>query len=232
MKTRVERVLTLLLLCFFSAGCQTAPPPNSLATHKSAQWEREIGAFESKDRTNPPPKDCIVFVGSSSVRLWKSLAADFPGFPVVNRGFGGSQLADSVNMAERIIIPYHPCQVVIYAGGNDINAGKSPDIVYGDFVALARKLRAAMPHVDIAYIASAPNPARWAQVEKVKRLNTLVAAYCRHHDIEFINVFPLMLGPDGLPKPDIYVSDRLHMNAKGYEIWKEAVGPYLKKAGG
>jgi lysophospholipase L1-like esterase len=231
MKIRAQRVLTLLLLCFISAGCQTAPP-NSLATHKSAQWEREIAAFESKDRTSPPPQDCIVFVGSSSIRLWKSLAADFPGFPVVNRGFGGSQLADSVNFAERIITPYHPRQVVIYAGGNDINAGKSPDVVYGDFVALVKKLRAAMPHVEIAYISSAPNPARWAQVEKVKRLNTLVAEYCRHRDIEFINVFPLMLGPDGLPKPDIYVSDRLHMNAKGYEIWKEAVGPYLKKAKG
>ena len=231
MKIRSEHVLTLVLSCFLSAGCQTAPP-NSLAAHESVQWEPEITAFELKDRTNPPPQDCIVFVGSSSIRLWKSLAADFPGYPVVNRGFGGSQLADSVNMAERIIIPYHPRQVVIYAGGNDINAGKSPDIVYGDFVALAKKLREAMPHVDIAYISSAPNPARWAQVEKVKRLNKLVAAYCRHHDIEFINVFPLMLGPDGLPKPDIYVSDRLHMNAKGYEIWKEAVGPYLKKAGG
>ena len=230
MKPRAERLVPLLLLALFCAGCHTVPP-NSLATHKSARWEREIAAFEASDQTNPPPKDCIVFVGSSSIRKWTSLAADFPGSPVIDRGFGGSQLADSVNFAERIVLPYHPRQVVIYAGGNDINAGKSPEVVYGDLVALVQKIRARLPYVAIAYISSAPNPARWAQVENVKRLNSLAAAYCRHHRVAFINVFPLMLGPDGLPKPDIYVADRLHMNSRGYAIWKDAVGPYLKLTG-
>jgi lysophospholipase L1-like esterase len=159
--------------------------------------------------------------------LWKTLAADFPGKPVVNHGFGGSQLADSVHYAERVIVAARPAQVVIYAGGNDINAGKDPDLVYGDFVALVTKIRAALPRARIAYISSAPNPARWAQAEKVKRLNSLVADYCAKHDIAFINVFPLMLGPDGQPKPDIFVADRLHMNEKGYAIWREAVAPYL-----
>jgi lysophospholipase L1-like esterase len=159
--------------------------------------------------------------------MWKTLAEDFPNRPVVNRGFGGSQLADSVNFAERIVIPYHPRQVVIYAGGNDINAGKAPDLVFGDFVALVSKIHAALPQTQIAYISSAPNPARWAQVEKVKRLNALAGDYCRRHHMAFINVFPLMLGPDGNPKPDIYVADRLHINLKGYAIWKEAIGPCL-----
>jgi lysophospholipase L1-like esterase len=226
MKPRAERLLPFLLLALFCAGCHTVPP-NSLATHNSARWEREIAAFEASDQTNPPPKDCIVFVGSSSIRKWTSLAADFPGSPVVNRGFGGSQLADAVNFADRIVLRYQPRQVVIYAGVNDINAGKSPEVVYGDFVALVQKLRARLPHVALASISGATNPARWAEVGKVKRLNSLVAAYCRHHDIAFINVFPLMLASDGLPKPDIYVADRLHMNSKGYAIWKEAVGPYL-----
>ncbi len=215
--------LVLLLL----AGCKTAPP-NSLATHDSARWEKDIAAFEARDKTNPPPKGGIVFVGSSSIRLWTTLAADFPGFPVVNRGFGGSQLADSVDLAERIIIPYEPRQVVIYAGGNDINAGKPPELVYGDFVALVNKIHSRLPHARIAFIASAPNPRRWSQVEKVQRLNDLAEAYCRRHGLEFINVFPLMLGPDGQPKPDIFLADRLHMNAKGYAIWKEAVAPCLK----
>jgi lysophospholipase L1-like esterase len=218
----------LFLLCALAAGCQTVPPPNSVATHKSAQWEKEIRAFEARDKTNLPPDGCIVFVGSSSIRKWTNLTVHFPDFPVVNRGFGGSQLADSVNFADRIITRYHPRQVVIYAGGNDINAGKDPEIVYGDFVALVTKIRAKLPHVRIAYISSAPNPARWAQVEKVKRLNGLAEAYCRQHGLEFINVFPLMLGQDGKPLPDIYVSDRLHMNPKGYEIWRKAVGPHLK----
>jgi lysophospholipase L1-like esterase len=220
-------ILFILLSALAGSACRGAIT-NSLATHKSARWEKAIAAFEASDRTNPPPKGCIVFVGSSSIKRWTSLAADFPGLPVINRGFGGSQLADSVNFADRIITPYHPREVVIYAGGNDINAGKDPEVVFGDFVALVNKIQAGAPKARICFISSAPNPARWAQVDKVKRLNQLAEAYCRQHELDFINVFPLMLGPDGKPKPDIYVSDRLHMNAKGYAIWISAVLPYLK----
>ena len=218
---------SLLLALLVLTGCASAPP-NSLATHSSAKWEKEIAAFEAADRTNPPPAGGIVFVGSSSIKRWTNLVADFPGYPVVNRGFGGSQLADSVNFAERVITRYQPRQVVIYAGGNDIDAGKDPERVYGDFVALATKLRARLPKAGIAYIASAPNPKRWSQVEKVKRLNFLVERYCDRQGLTFINVFPLMLGPDGQPKPDIFVADRLHMNAKGYAIWRGAVAPWLR----
>ncbi|PWU10035.1 MAG: hypothetical protein C5B50_26220 [Verrucomicrobia bacterium] len=217
----------LALLGLLSTGCQTIPP-NSLATHNSAKWEKEISALEARDKTNPPPKNCIVFLGSSSIRMWSGLPAAFPGLPVVNRGFGGSQLADSVNFADRIVIRYQPRQVVIYAGGNDINAGKSPEVVYGDFVALVTHIHEKLPNARIAFISSAPNPSRWAQVEKVKHLNELAEAYCRQHGFDFINVFPLMLGPDGLPKPDIFLPDRLHMNAKGYAIWQAAVRPYLR----
>ena len=225
---RFFTVLWLLSACgLLSTGCQTAPP-NSLATHDSTKWEKEIAAYEASDKTNPPPKGCIVFVGSSSIRHWTNLVTDFPSLPVVNRGFGGSQLADSANFAGRIIIPYQPRQVVIYAGGNDINAGKEPEVVYGDFVALVTKTREHLPRLRIVYVSSAPNPSRWALVEKVKRLNSLIEAYCRRHGLIFINVFPLMLGPDGQPKPDIFVADRLHMNPKGYAIWKQAIRPYLE----
>lgn len=209
------------------AGCETLPP-NTLATHNSSRWQKEIAAFQAMDATNRPPANCIVFVGSSSIRLWKSLAQDFPGLPVVNRGFGGSQIADSVKYAEEIITSYKPRQVVIYAGGNDIKAGKEPEPVFGDFVALVKKIRATAPHARIAYISSAPNPARWDQVEKVKQLNSMIKAYCRSHGCTFVDVFPLMLGADGLPKPDIYVADRLHMNTNGYAIWRAALGPHLK----
>jgi lysophospholipase L1-like esterase len=226
-RTAFAGVLCLSLVALAGIGCHSLPP-NSLATHNSASWEKEISAFDASDKTNMPPKHCIIFVGSSSIRMWRSLVADFPGLPVVNRGFGGSQLADSVNYADRLVARYQPREVVIYAGGNDINAGKAPELVYGDFVALATRLHARLPHAQLAYISSAPNPARWAQVEKVKKLNALVETYCLQHKMAFINVFPLMLGPDGLPKPDIYIADRLHMNPKGYAIWKEAVAPYLK----
>jgi lysophospholipase L1-like esterase len=220
-------LLSVLLSLVVGTGCRTTIP-NSLATHSSRNWEKEIAAFEASDRTNPPPRGCIVFVGSSSIRRWTTLASDFPGLPVINRGFGGSQLADSVNFAERIITGYHPREVVIYAGGNDINAGKAPDVVYGDFVALVARIHAGSPKAHICCISIAPTPKRWQQVEKVRRLNKLLSAYCQRHGLDFIDVFPLMLGPDDKPKPDIFVEDRLHLNAKGYAIWKSAVLPHLK----
>jgi lysophospholipase L1-like esterase len=229
--SRFSRLLLLsslvLLAAYCFTGCQSLPP-NSLGTHDSSSWTQEIAAFDASDRTNPPPEHPIVFVGSSSIRMWYTLASDFPGLPVVNRGFGGSQLADSVNFAHQLITRYHPRQVVIYAGGNDIHAGKPPELVYGDFVALVQRIRKQLPSTRIAYISSAPNPSRWAEVEKVKTLNALVADYCRSHKVDFINVFPLMLGPDGKPKPDIYLPDKLHMNERGYALWKGAVGPYLR----
>jgi lysophospholipase L1-like esterase len=221
----------LLQLTFALLVCARAfsgLPPNTLAKHNSSKWEHDIATFEASDRTNPPPKDCIVFVGSSSIRFWSSLKSDFPEFPVINRGFGGSELPDAVNFANRIIIPYHPREVVIYSGANDIANGKQPELVFGDFVALVDKIQKSLPATRIAFIASAPNPKRWALVENVKKLNQLTRDYCEQHGLRFIDVFPLMLGPDGLPKPDIFRDDRLHMNAKGYAIWKEAVRPYLK----
>jgi lysophospholipase L1-like esterase len=228
MPRHAPRLLFLLLLITEATFAAEQLPPNSVAQQDSKKWEPEIAAFEASDRTNAPPKNCIVFVGSSSIRFWSSLKKDFPELPVVNRGFGGSELADSVNLADRIIVPYHPRQVVIYAGANDLAGGKSPDLVYGDFVAFVAKIRQELPEARIAFIACAPNPKRWGIVDKVKEFNGLVQNYCRGHQLTFIDVFPLMLGPDGLPKPDIFRDDRLHMNAKGYAIWRQAIAPELK----
>ncbi len=218
------------IFALFLAACSTPQPapPNSLTTHNSSRWEKDIAAYEQADRTNPPPANGIVFVGSSSIRMWKTLATDFPGLPVINRGFGGSQLADAVNFADRIILPYQPRQVVIYSGGNDINAGKHPEVVYGDFVVLAERIRAALPRTQITYIAIAPNPKRWAQMEQVREANRLIEAYCKCQRMGFIDTHPLMLGSDGNPLPYIYLADQLHMNGHGYAIWAKAVRPYLK----
>jgi lysophospholipase L1-like esterase len=199
-----------------------------LAADDFAKWEKEIAAFEQQDRESPPPKNAIVFVGSSSIRLWSTLAEDFPHHRVLNRGFGGSEIADSVHFADRIVIPYAPRMVVLYAGGNDINNGKTPGQIFEDFKAFAGVVRAKLPDVEIAYISSAPNPARWAQVEKVKALNAMIAEFAgAQARMKFINVFPLMLGDDGLPKPGIYREDRLHMNPEGYKIWTGLIGPLL-----
>ena len=202
-------------------------PPKSLAQPDSSKWQGAIAAFEASDTTNPPPRGGIVFSGSSYIRRWTNLAEAFPGMHPVNRGFGGCELADVCAYADRIIIPYAPREVVIYAGGNDINAGLPPPSVFGDFVALMTKLHHALPQAKLVFISCPPSPKRWAQTEIIKTVNALIAGYCQHHDITFVNTFPLMLGADGLPRPEIYVADQLHMNAKGYAIWREAVAPHL-----
>lgn len=202
--------------------------PLAAAWAQTNRFEAEILAFEASDRTNPPPKRGVVFVGSSSIRLWKTLAADFPKHRVINRGFGGSEISDSIHYAKRVVIPYQPRMVVMYAGGNDIHNGKTPERVFADLTNFVATVRAALPRTRLAYISIAPNPARWTEVEKVRAANALISNYIRHQgNMEFINVFSHMLGADGQPRPEIYSEDRLHMNEKGYALWKEIVKRYL-----
>lgn len=202
----------------------------TLAQTKTNSFEKEILAFEARDKTNPPPKGAVLFIGSSSIRLWKTLTQDFPQYHVLNRGFGGSQVSDSIHFTDRIVLPYEPSVIVLYAGGNDINAKKSPETVAADFKTFVAGVRAKLPKVKIAYIAIAGNPARWSQVDKVREANRLIRDYTATQDgLSFIDVFPHMMGDDGTPKPDIFVADRLHMNEKGYVIWKGVVGGHLAK---
>ena len=157
------------------------------------------------------------------------MANDVPDKPVYNRGFGGSFLIDSVYFADRIIIPYHPRMIVLYAGTNDIAAGKKPQQVLEDFKLFVSTVRAKLPETRLAYISNATNPARWSQVEQVKETNQLIADYMKTvSNSVFIDVFPQMLLPDGQPNPEIYSADRLHMNEKGYALWTGIVAPYLQ----
>jgi lysophospholipase L1-like esterase len=220
-----------LLTCLLAAGCAQPVPqaPRELVA-TNLPFAAEINAFADADHFSPPPKDAILFVGSSSIRLWKTLAQDFPQHQVINRGFGGSQMRDLVNYADRIVIPYQPKHIVVYAGGNDLNAGKSAQEVLADFQAFVRKVRKTLPGVKISYISIAPNPARWSQEGRVRQANNLIRAYAGYDGrIGFIDVFPRMLGRNGLPRPDIYAADRLHMNERGYELWKRIVGEHLDK---
>jgi lysophospholipase L1-like esterase len=215
----------------FLAGILLLNAIGAWAQTQTNRFDTDIAVFEARDRTNPPPQNAILFIGSSSIRMWKTLAQDFPEHKVINRGFGGSEIADSVHFADRIVIPFRPAMVVMYAGGNDINAGKSPERVAADFKAFVEKVRAKLPDVPIAYISIAPNPARWAQVDRVRRANELIREFTKTgRQLKFIDVFPHMLGDDGQPRPEIYLDDRLHMNEKGYAIWKRIVGPELDKA--
>ena len=217
---RIPLHLLALLLAAASALAQT----------KTNSFEKEILAFEASDKTTPPPKHAALFTGSSSIRLWKTLAKDFPQYHVINRGFGGSQISDCIYFADRIVLPYEPDLIVFYAGGNDIAAKKSPETVFNDFKEFVAKVRVKLPKTQIAYISIAGNPSRWAQVEQVRAANKMVRDFtATQPGLSFIDVFPHMMGADGTPQPDIFVSDKLHMNEKGYAIWKGVVGEHLKK---
>lgn len=213
------------------AALSLALPPFCIADEASAgfaKWEKTIQEFEQHDRETPPPKHAIVFIGSSSIRKWTTLAEDFPHHRVLNRGFGGSEMKDSAHFADRIVLPYEPRMIVVYAGGNDINAHKSPEQVFDAFKAFVATVRAKQPDTPIAYISIAGNPKRWAQVEEVKKANLLIERYAKEQPhLVFIDVFHPMLGADGLPQPGIFSPDRLHMNAEGYKLWTKIVGAHL-----
>jgi lysophospholipase L1-like esterase len=199
------------------------------AQEKADKWEKDIAAFEAKDKTSPPPLNEIVFVGSSTIRMWKTAEA-FPDLRVLNRGFGGSEIADSVKYADRIILPYKPRIVVVFAGGNDINAGKTPEQVADDFKALAAKVHAALPKTKIYFLSLFPNVRRRAQDEKCVRVNDLIQAFIRTDErLGYVDTAARMRAADGGPRPELLRDDGLHMNDDGYKIWNEMVGAVLRK---
>jgi lysophospholipase L1-like esterase len=194
---------------------------------KPDKWEATIKKFEEADTKTPPAPGGIVFVGSSSIVKWK-LSESYPDLPVINRGFGGSQLADSVRYAERIVTPYRPRVVVLYAGDNDIAAGKSPETVRDDYHNFAAVVRAKLPCAKIVYVSIKPSPSRWKLADKAREANRLIREAQRCDECqEFLDVWPAMLGDDGQPRPELFVADKLHLSPQGYEIWTKLLRPYL-----
>ncbi len=197
---------------------------------KPLAYEADIVAFEKADAANPPVKGGVVFIGSSSIRRWKNLQQDFPNINAINRGFGGSQIEDSVNFAQRIVTPYEPKMVVFYAGSNDVAKGKSPEKALADYQAFVAQVREKLPNVPIAFIAISPAPKRASVLESVKKTNALIEQFSNLvPNLKFVDIFPLMLDAKGQMRPELYVSDRLHMSPAGYEIWIKALTPILPK---
>jgi lysophospholipase L1-like esterase len=192
-----------------------------------AQWNSTIAAFEAADRAHAPAPESILFIGSSSIEHWKSLAADFPEVKVINRGFGGSVISDSTFFADRIVAPYHARAIVMYAGDNDLQEGNSPEQVRDDFAAFVRKARAVDPGVPIAFVAIKPSVARAVLLPQIRQANALVRAYAAtQKDVTYLDVFTPML-KDGAPQPDLFGEDGLHMNRKGYLLWIGIIKPWV-----
>ncbi len=193
-------------------------------------WERTIARFEKQDRIKPPPQNAIVFTGSSSFTLWTTLAQDMAPLPVINRGFGGSKIDDVVRYAERIVLPYHPRIVVLFAGTNDIS-GRQPKTaqeVFRGYKEFIYKVQAALPETSIYYVSITPTPSRWNLWPIADRANQLIKA-CAESDprLHFIDLPPAILGPDGRPDRSLYRMDRLHPNLKGYAVWTSVIKPIL-----
>ncbi len=200
------------------------------ADHDSSRWEKYIARFEAADKKQMPQPDGVLFIGSSSIRMWKTLEQDFPGLPVINRGFGGSQIADSNHFAGRIVHPYKPRQIVLYAGDNDVAGGKSPETVLADFQQFLKTVRAKLPKVRVSFIAIKPSLSRWKLSGKMAMANSLVRDACgKDKRLDYIDIWQPMLDDNGKPRPDLFLGDGLHLNAKGYALWTSIVKPHLAK---
>ena len=200
----------------------------AVATVQEPPFEGEIKAFERADAAKMPPPGAILFTGSSSIRLWSTLAQDFPNHVVLNRGFGGSEVGDSVRLADRTVLPYKPKAVVFFAGTNDLANGKTPEKVAADYRAFVEKVRATMPDLPIAYIAITPAPSRWNNIANVRLANAYVKAYSESvPGLRFIDTYPRMVNAIGGPRVELFGPDNLHMNPTGYALWREIVGPVV-----
>ena len=192
------------------------------------RWEAAMLAFEESDRANPPPKGGVVFLGSSSFRRW-DLEKAFPGRGVINRGFGGSQMADALRHLDRIVLPLEPRTLLLYEGDNDIGRGKSPDTVETEFRKLVKRVRERLPETHIVFVAIKPSLRRWHLIEKVREANSRIRAVAEADAlVTFVDVGTPLLGPDGKPRPELFVEDQLHLNDAGYAIWAELLAPYVE----
>ena len=229
-RTVVTVVVVLAALAAPGAQAQESAAP-SPAAYAAAQkrWHDAFAAFDKADRENPPASDGVVFVGSSTIRLWTRLGDDFRAQPVVvNRGFGGSTMADCSLLAQELVVRYRPRQVVVYAGDNDLAEGRTPFQVLESFAHFANTVRAALPNTRISFISVKPSPSRAALLPKIQETNHIVGAYLRTQaNTDYIDIFTPMLGADGRPRTELFRADMLHMNESGYRIWQAAIAPYL-----
>lgn len=198
------------------------------ARAQSDPWEADIQAFETADEAGPPLIESVLFVGSSSIRMWTTLEEDFAGVPIINRGFGGSEITDIIRFADRIVFPYQPRTIFFYAGDNDIANGKSAADVAADFQRFVDLVHESLPFTPIAFISIKPSQARWEVLGEMRKANALIREYAASTDlVEYVDVFTRMLDAAGRPRAELFAEDGLHLNENGYRLWREVSAPFL-----
>ena len=211
----------IIFLCFLL-------PALSVVAQDAGQWQAEMDAFKKADSVHVFSPGGIVFTGSSSIRMWKTLAEDFPNKRVLNRGFGGSTIADALKHFDQVAGKYKPSKIVLYAGDNDVSNGKSVEDVFTDFKQFVHKIKQTLPGTELYYLSIKPSISRWHLWEKMDRVNQLVKAYAaKNKGVTFVDVSTPML-EGGKPNASLFLDDGLHMNEKGYRIWTGVLRPQLK----
>lgn len=204
----------------------------SAAIAQNQPFINEINYFKKLDSITPPPGRPILFIGSSSFTNWKDVQQYFPGYPILNRAFGGSSLPHQLLYAEEVIFKYNPKQVVIYCGENDLTGGPhiTADSIVARFKRLHSLIRQRLPKTSILYVSMKPSPSREQYLPVMKDANAQIKKYiCKKKRTAYADVFSQMLNSDGSIKSEIFLADRLHMNKEGYKIWQPVLKPYLKK---
>ena len=224
---RVGRALVLLFPCLLVAACvvgQADPDP--------LRFETEIRQFQEWDSRNSFPEDAILFVGSSSIRLWQT-ARTFAGLPVVNRGFGGAHISDIYHFINETTLKYRPGVIVFYAGDKDIWDGKQPEHVADDFGDFLRSVWGSRKDTRILFISIKPSRGRWSAWGRMREANSIVSRMADSDErLTFVDIAAVTLGEDGLPDSTLFVGDQLHLNEVGYARWESAVGPALTSMSG
>lgn len=193
-----------------------------------SRWDAELAEFAAADRANPPAGGGVLFVGSSSIRLWKSLSSDFPELRAVNRGFGGSQIADVLEHFEVLVTPHAPRLVVFYAGTNDLAAGKSSAEVAADFEKFCARLHAGWPASRVIFLSIVSAPSRAGLRKAMQETNRLIAEFCaRDARRQFVDVNSPLFDAAGNPRGELFQADQLHLASAGYALWRATLAPIL-----
>ena len=203
----------------------------SAQDQKPAFWD-DIQAFKKQDSDSFPPKNAILFIGSSSFTMWKDVQQYFPSYRIINRGFGGSSLPDVIRYANDIILPYQPKQIVIYCGENDLAASDTvtAKLVFIRFKQLFTIIRNRYPKVKVTYVSMKPSPSRQLLLSKMISGNELIKNYLSAKKrTSYVDVYKEMIDDEGKPRPDLFLDDNLHMNKTGYAIWHKFIEPHLLK---
>jgi lysophospholipase L1-like esterase len=213
-----------------AAGWMSLPSAKAQTTaYNALRWQTSLSDFAAADKAHPPGREGVLFVGSSTIRMWRNISDDFRQVPVViNRGFGGSTLADCDHYVRELVIQYQPRQVMVYAGDNDLAEGRSPEQVLESFKHFVSAVREELPSAQITYISIKPSPARVSLIAGIRDTNKLIGDYLASvPNARYIDIHTPMLGPNGETRPELFQADMLHLNETGYALWKSLIAPHL-----